>query len=512
MYSILLVDDEKLELETLRDYIDWDSMEFDRVYTSRSGSDAYDKVQRLKPDVMITDIHMPVMSGIDLARQMYEDGCKTKIVFLSGYDEFEYAKAALQVNAADYILKPFNEEKIRNAMNRVKEMIHKENLLNISVKVLERSLIRQMIEYGGIRRDEVCRQFMEIHETGEHEFGLMQVAGSLNENILERVVNNLSEVVFAVSGGVKEYSYFLVRYFVDFKEAAQRIRDRLMENGVERAILYLNEKVPIRELHEQAADMAQLSDRMFYVSSDKVISREELKAQVELLEKEAENWDEHTHVQAEINRLFSVRNMLNKKSIQQFTDDYFEKLMQHPRISFYILDELHYFISRVEEIAPVRGESAEEGQHSVSKEIYKAVNLDEVRDFVQEQVLDQLPKQDEESKEEVSRNRYVVNSVKHYVETHFADVINVDEIADEIGLSPNYVRSIFKESEGTTLNDWITEYRLNRACELLMERKLRIKEISQKVGYESSSYFCSVFAKKYGISPNEYRLKLLEEN
>ena len=70
MYSLLLVDDERLELETLRDYIAWEKLGFDRVYTARSGRDAYDKVLRLKPDVMITDIHMPVMNGIELARQM----------------------------------------------------------------------------------------------------------------------------------------------------------------------------------------------------------------------------------------------------------------------------------------------------------------------------------------------------------------------------------------------------------------------------------------------------------
>ena len=102
MYSLLLVDDERLELETLRDYIAWDELGFDRVYTARGGRDGYDKALRLKPDVMITDIHMPVMNGIELAKQLYADGCTTKVIFLTGYDEFEYAKAALQVEAVDY--------------------------------------------------------------------------------------------------------------------------------------------------------------------------------------------------------------------------------------------------------------------------------------------------------------------------------------------------------------------------------------------------------------------------
>ena len=162
MYSLLLVDDERLELETLRDYIAWEKLGFDRVYTAISGRDAYDKVLRLKPDVMITDIHMPVMNGIELARQMYADGCTTKVVFLTGYDEFEYAKAALQVEAVDYILKPFSFDKIRTAMDRVKELLHKEELLKKSVRVYGKRLLCKVIDNEGESGREACRQFLDI--------------------------------------------------------------------------------------------------------------------------------------------------------------------------------------------------------------------------------------------------------------------------------------------------------------------------------------------------------------
>ena len=152
MYSLLLVDDERLELETLRDYIAWDELGFDRVYTARGGRDGYDKALRLKPDVMITDIHMPVMNGIELAKQLYADGCTTKVIFLTGYDEFEYAKAALQVEAVDYILKPFSFEKIRKAAERVRELLHKEELLKMSVRVYGKKLLCRVIDKDGGNR------------------------------------------------------------------------------------------------------------------------------------------------------------------------------------------------------------------------------------------------------------------------------------------------------------------------------------------------------------------------
>ena len=204
MYSLLLVDDERLELETLRDYIAWEKLGFDRVYTARSGRDAYDKVLRLKPDVMITDIHMPVMNGIELARQMYADGCTTKVVFLTGYDEFEYAKAALQVEAVDYILKPFSFDKIRTAMDRVKELLHKEELLKKSVRVYGKRLLCKVIDNEGESGREACRQFLDICEWDKEEwFGLVTTKACPEDYIMEQVENSLSEVVYSIRGAVK---------------------------------------------------------------------------------------------------------------------------------------------------------------------------------------------------------------------------------------------------------------------------------------------------------------------
>ena len=107
MYSILLVEDEELELETLRDYIDWESLECAPVYAARSGKRALEIIWEHKPDIVITDIQMPGMTGLELAEKVREMGVQLKIVFLTGYDRYDYVKKAMAVEATDYILKPF---------------------------------------------------------------------------------------------------------------------------------------------------------------------------------------------------------------------------------------------------------------------------------------------------------------------------------------------------------------------------------------------------------------------
>lgn len=126
MYSILLVEDEELELETLRDYIDWESLECSPVYAVHSARRALEVILEQKPDIVITDIQMPGMTGLELAEKIREMGMQQKIVFLTGYDRYDYVKKAMSVEATDYILKPFTEESIGQVITRVKEKIKKE--------------------------------------------------------------------------------------------------------------------------------------------------------------------------------------------------------------------------------------------------------------------------------------------------------------------------------------------------------------------------------------------------
>ncbi len=107
------------------------------------------------------------------------------------------------------------------------------------------------------------------------------------------------------------------------------------------------------------------------------------------------------------------------------------------------------------------------------------------------------------------KNAYVVRKVKEYVQKHYGEPMTVDSIADEIHFSVNYVRSIFKDGTGQTILEYVTDYRFARACELLKDPTLRVKEVANMVGYENISYFGSVFTKRYHLTPNEYRKKFL---
>jgi len=134
MYRVLLVEDEEIELETLRDYIDWKKNGISRVFTARNGRRALECLEENMADIVITDIQMPGMSGIELAETIVRRGYPCKIVFLTGYDDFSYIHSAFQVNAVDYLLKPFTIEEVEACLKKVRSELEKSEIADWSRK------------------------------------------------------------------------------------------------------------------------------------------------------------------------------------------------------------------------------------------------------------------------------------------------------------------------------------------------------------------------------------------
>ena len=145
MLRILLVDDEPLELQALRDHVDWARLGIDQVATARNGRAAYESILEKEPDIVITDVHMPVMDGITLARKIRELNQHIKVIFLSGYDDFSYVQSALQMGAADYLLKPFTASDIENVILKVKEALNRDMLFSHSLETLEQQLLERLL-------------------------------------------------------------------------------------------------------------------------------------------------------------------------------------------------------------------------------------------------------------------------------------------------------------------------------------------------------------------------------
>lgn len=486
MYSILLVDDELLVLETLRDYVDWKSLDC-KVYTARNGKRAIEQIEEHAPDIIITDIQMPVMNGIELAKWVKETNQKSKLIFLTGYDDFDYIKEAFKVDAVDYILKPFSAEGIKEAVNKIKTILEKEKMVKDTIGVAKRKMLADICANINVSESMLCEFEELVGETREKiNYGVACVYGHMDGVKHEQILSRLASIehVIPIEGGL----VFIVLSYINPKDFARRIQELLFEQyGKKYFATYAEAFVSLERLPLSYDQLKQVQNKVFYIK-ERVV-----KPLCKLVQREIQ---EKSHQKTS---LISMIGILKNAIIEGNSDKAVEVIKAYLRtlIGWDRTD----VIRQVETIYMLIDEQ-------MTKTNIKEYETKEFDNFYQikEELIAYIKRASDqyEDKREVP-NYYVAEYVKRYVKENYMKTINIDEIADGVHLSPNYLRSIFRELEEVAVGEYITDYRFNKACGLLKERKYKVKEVSLMVGYENVSYFCSQFTKRYGKTPTEYR-------
>lgn len=490
MFSILLVEDEKLELETLRDYVDWKKLGISEVYTARNGKTALECMEEHEPDIMITDVQMPVMNGIELSKRIRDEGYACRIVFLSGYDDFEYAKSAFQVRAVDYILKPFRVDEVEALVLRIKDELEKEKILQSSLLIAERQFLQQVCCGETEYAEASAKKFFDC---GYHEkkFGLLAVFGCVDDTYVD-LLCDLPEVV-----NVFVYDQMicvLLKGYISFLDAAGRIVERIEKDG---SVAWFKEKISLQELPQYVNGLSDYQDEMFYRKQGEIIEAvipvEEVKEEIDR-EKFLSNREALRRCIATGKR--DEAEELLFQCLQEFRKGS-RKDCQREAYGLYL-----YLHNRLELEDALLLDAMEKRKEKPEQKILEAGFYRQVWlwiwDYV-ETMCEFFHKQQEDP------NYFVYVWVKDYIEKNYAGVCSVEEMAEGIKMSPNYLRSRFKNAYGQTILEYLTEFRLQKACELLMDKTLKVKDVSQMTGYENISYFSQVFVKKYGVTPNEYR-------
>lgn len=498
MYSVLLVEDEKIELDTLKDYINWEELSVDKVYTARNGRSAYECIIQNEPDIMITDIQMPIMTGIELANRVYEEGYKTKIIFLTGYDDFEYVKEAFRVQAADYILKPFMTEDIEKLLLKVeKQIAHEkktEESINVAAKQMVEQLCRGDYKEGGVKSHSIDYFEESLQKAA---YGLLAVYSVSEEDLLRKNDENLKEVYHSFLIGdvliVILYTHF---YLLD---GAKRIHTMLEGQY---SSVYFNEKISLSQLKHKTGQLLTWKEKVFFQPKGNIYDAEIIDGEIadgegrqKLTPSDISESKENLYKAMKNGEIdsteASVRNIMGSFAK-------LEKEVCIRQVYGFCFELKNYFVSGDPQLATWMKECEENWEQNILQGKY----WDDILDYcVSSCIKIALYFQ----KQQENPNYHIIVQIKYFLEHNYSGTCSVEDMAEKVHLSPNYLRSIFKESVGQTILEYVTEYRLVKACELLKNKTLRVKEVGRLVGYDNESYFGMVFSKKYGVSPNEFR-------
>ncbi|MDO4491372.1 MAG: response regulator [Lachnospiraceae bacterium] len=480
MMKLLIVEDEKIELDTLKNYVDWKGMGIDQVFTARGGRSALECINSEEPDILLTDIQMPGMTGLDLVEIIRQEEHDCKVVLLTGYDKFEYAKEAVRLKVDDFLLKPFQIDELENVITRLISVIQKER----KEKELNKLALGKILE----------KAFRGEWQDMKHlaEFYAQKPAEQLHVNILalygcekktqEQILQNI-EVLHAFYEEELFYLIFPDRISPDM----MLVRLNSIIGDMDCQVIINDSSVEVSELFLASERLRSCRDDLFYREPGAVISCSQ--------HVEHHPYEDRIKSLVKKNLIFESILVGNDSEAEKYLIQCLDQLKDLTRQAFcQNAFSLFLFLHRqLENVGSINGLAAD-------PYILRALHYQEVKDNFVSYIRQCC-------RSAVTQNTSRWSSyVKRFVMLHYAEDFTVDELAEGANVSPNYLRRKFKEETGITILEYVTETRLAIAARLLRsEGDRKVKDISIAVGYPNISYFTQLFSKKYGVTPNEYK-------
>ncbi|RCW51756.1 response regulator transcription factor [Paenibacillus prosopidis] len=538
MYSVLLVDDEAIELETMVQYVPWEQAGIRVAGTARNGKEAVGKLTELKPDIIITDVRMPIMDGLEFGRRAKQIDKSVKLIYLSGHNEFQYIKSALNIEAAGYVLKPIDMEELLALLEKVKRKCDEEQLAGQGGGwLLEKLLLRIVREPLAERRLEWIRQWESRADgfTAHQPFGAAYITFEQPAfpHGMKAAVEALREAGDGVAGTEFE-GYTGAELAYDAAETARAVlKPRLdasivLETGVNTLFVMFQGKpqqwetayweLLREELSQATGGHAELTIGLSGPYKGFQLLKEAYEASRrcndEKLYRQAGTvispGTAASATQSDMNAELAFASLIaaiqsaNAERTGQALDDWFTGMRQERTERNYAVRASIQLLTALEQhfTALMAGSARDHLLADHWKELSSLPTIAHFHAYTLRFCGELLKAA---SERDLDRNQSVADQITKLIADRYHLPITVEDIAKEVYLSPNYVRSIFKEKTGETILDYLTRIRMGHASKLLKDRSLKVREIAHKVGYENVSYFCSVFQRHKGSTPNEYR-------
>ncbi|CAI6062731.1 response regulator transcription factor [Cohnella sp. JJ-181] len=518
MYTIILVDDERLTLDTLANYTDWERMSCRVIATANNGRDALKKIEAMQPDILITDVKMPVMDGIELCKQVHARFPHIQIVFLSGYNEFEYACAALQHGACGYLLKPIDNEELAATMKMVRQRCEEQKNRLHSTVLTAGEYLRELLQIGGNLlsglADEVTSIYNRyLHLPAENKTFYF-VFISMDEYML------LADKPLAIDAPPGDFStaerleFFIAGLPSFFPGVLTKLRD-----GQWIFVTQQSDSNAFTEWRNQSAH-AQRWISLFLTNDPQTLLSftknwpQMLKVRNHLVATHgtgliSDSWENMNSTWRKepfppTKRLIAAVQQNRRDQVEEWLNDFYDGGLPPGNISQVFVDTISAFDSVLSAI----GANNRHLQEIIEKDskFFGRLSLMESMPSMKthmRQILSIM--MDELEASPADRHIEIVQELCSIIQKNYGQVISIDALAELVFLSPNYLRTIFKDITGKTLLEYVTQVRMDHACIMLQETNIRIHEIAKRVGFESPSYFGSIFFKRTGLTPNQYR-------
>ncbi len=523
MYKILLVDDEDLIRSAIANIIDWPSVGITEILQAEDGELGLEMARTHRPDIVLTDIRMPFMDGLEMAKYITAELPYTKIIVLTGHDEFDFALSSIKLGITDYIVKPISAENLRivigKAIAKLKEErrikktqqklrsqlrqslpLLKEKVLNqlIAGKIGD-DLLKEKLEYTELRLDfktcTVC-----IVEAGSYQHQNMEDYEMMNMMLKTSLENAFGQKAVVFSNYNNQHILLVLDLPKDDYEARSRLHEQFTRHNdqfKETQECYINTAIGItvdcsKKLpesyqtarHALSYNTALGNDIVFdflelgYKSSEFIFPR----SQVEEIVKSA-----YLNIPYEQSLGDLIEYLAGCKNLTA----------EHLKIiSFEIVTQINKTLLQTDFNMDTEGR----------RSVYDACNTATLTDFesCMRAYLSDIYTFLSENKQ--TRKQLLIQNAKQYIEENYDNPdLNLNMVAGHIFINPTYLSALFKKEAGLSFVDFITQTRIENAKILLTRENTKSYEVAQKTGYQDPHYFSVCFKKQTGMSPSEYK-------
>ncbi|WP_337101957.1 response regulator transcription factor [Paenibacillus sp. YIM B09110] len=528
LLKALIVDDEPTHIQGLIRYIKWNDLGFDIPFTAESGHEALEIMRNAPVDVLISDVSMPVMTGIELVAKAKAIHPQLQVLMISGYNEFEFVQEAMNVGAQAYVLKPIKVEEVESKLGGFRKTLTK--LLQIeeqaqelqekvsgSLDIVRERFVADVIVEAGIDLDMLHSwgRLLELpacqQEIGLIVFGYDQFHSS-GQDARERVVIGTG-FLKAVHVGLSDYRHVYVAKTGTDEIVAMHINLTPIERAaIEKQLLFIQ-----NVMQEQYGSTVTIGTSRVCTTWEEVPSLyKEVKfmmARSRLMEGgqilHYDRLDESDFQQFRLREemipeiIGLTETAADASKVVEYVNNVFDMLLSQPSMMFTYMQA--FGMALLSELARKQKWNKELGGE-MNLEMWQKLIDCRSEAQIREVVLDYVQRYMViETKGEANQRHNLIGKVTEYLEAHFQDHITVKQLAELHHLNASYLSVLFKKEMGKTISDFLQETRMNKAKELLRDPNIKIYEVSEQVGFQTSAYFAYLFKKTTGYTPQEYR-------
>lgn len=544
MYQLLIVDDEHLVVDSLAETIIWEEIGIEQVYRAYSGKEALQVINTHVIDIIITDIRMPELSGLELIETIREANPRLKCIVHSGYADFHYAKQAMSSQVTEYLIKPASDEEIIQAVVRMKEVLTAEwtelltqkkvyAALKEQAPLLRANLLNDLIKGKRFGSEELQSKLEMLHIPMQEEDSIAIAVLRLEDGfskfdssslaLFEYAIFNIAEETFGAHfdlvAGKDSYDYLVLLIkmkaskaeklaaYPDSEAQLSRLLEQTMLKLQENVRTFLKGKISVvisswgifatdvSSLYQACVTTIRRSvgndQDMFMTTGDNLTAGSSMRAINSLYETptmmQILDMGQRDMTLSKLEAITSELESQGLDSHEQLTEVFFQ-------LGAAFAYAAHKNGKLLEELLGAAYEPFVSHKPFLSVKQLKEWALQVIELFYEDM-----------NQSMATAKNSSIQQIQRYINANLAEDVTLQKIADHIHMHPVYLSKIFKTETGENISEYIIRLKMEKAAYLLKQTDDRIYQICSKIGYQNPPYFIKLFKKYFGMTPQEYR-------